>query len=215
MGVLGGLSALYALYLGASAPLEKTEGIVQKIMYIHVPSAWAGYVCFFVTLVASIVFLANRKRGADRVALAAAEVGVFFFTLVLITGPLWARPVWNVWWSWDARLTSTLVMWFIFVGYLVTRSMAPSPTQGARYGAVLAILGNLLTPVVHMSVHWWRTLHPLPKSTVKDALSPEMRTALFGSGLAFLVLAVFFIVLRAEVEGARDQAILRKSERGS
>lgn len=204
-GGAAAVAAAVAFYFAlVYAPLEATEGIVQKILYVHVPSAWSMYIGFTTNLVASIIFLINGKRGADRVALAGGEVGLVFCTLVLMSGPIWARPIWNVWWRWDPRLTMTSIVWFLYVGYLVTRAMAPSPEQGARYGAVVAIVAFLLLPVVHQAVEWWGGLHPQTKIGRKDALVPAMRTALIMSGLCFAVICSFFIALRTRVERLRD-----------
>ena len=195
------------------APVEATEGMVQKIMYVHVPSVWNAYLAFFVGMVASIGFLATRKRSWDRVALASIEVGVLFCTLVLITGPIWAKPVWGVWWAWDARLTSTLVLWFMYVGYLVVRMLATERAQAARWSAVVAIIAFLDVPIVHWSVQWWRTLHPLPKALTKDklnaGLAPGMGQALWLGVLAFTAVYLALFFLRLSVEKLSDEVEAR------
>ncbi len=190
------------------APVERTEGIVQKIMYVHVPSVWTAYLAFLVGVVASVGFLVNKRRSWDRVALASIEVGVLFCTLVLITGPLWARPVWGVWWQWDARLTSTLVLWFLYVGCLVVRVLAADPAQAARWSAVVAIVAFLDVPIVHGSVTWWRTLHPLPKALTPERLNaglgPGMGRALWVGLLGFTCLYLLLFALRLSVERLTD-----------
>lgn len=204
LGVAALVAVAVAAWVQIGAPLERTEGIVQKSMYVHVPSAWAMYVGFLVNFVMSIVFLITGKRGVDRVAIAGAEVGVVFCTLVLVSGPIWAKAVWGIWWDWEPRLTMTMVIWFIYVGYLVLRGMAPSASAAARYGAVLGIVGFLLTPVIHQAVTWWGGQHPAQKSNRADALTSGMRTALFVSGACWLVICSFLISLRTQVEKARD-----------
>lgn len=236
VGFLGVLSLLsMALALGAIflyAPTERVMGIVQRIFYIHVPSAWLAYLAFFIVFIASILYLAERLRGLvislllrlippargplrgwvkgrawDRLAQASAEVGVLFATLVLITGPLWARPVWGIWWTWDARLTTTLILWFIYVGYLLLRANIDDPERRARYSAVLGIIGFLDVPVVHFSVEWWRTTHPGPTVITPQgpALPPEMLQTLMISILAFTILFFYMLIHRLRLERMRDE----------
>lgn len=201
------------------APLEVTEGLVQKIMYVHVPSVWTAYVAFFVGLVASIGFLWKRTRAWDRVAHCSTEIGVVFCTMVLLTGPVWAKPIWGVWWQWDARLTATLVLWFMYVGYLVVRVLAPDRETAATWSAVVSIIAFLDVPIVHYSVQWWRTLHPLPKALspegLNKGLSPEMATALWTSVLAFTFLYLFILFLRLTVERLSDDVEARTAEPSS
>ena len=143
------------------APREATMGDVQRIFYYHLPSAWIAFLLFFVNFLASIWYLFRRSTGADALALASAEVGVSFCTIVLITGPLWARPVWGIWWTWDARLTSTLVLWLIYVSYLVLRHYATGG-QVPVLAAALGIFGFVDVPIVYMAIRWFRTQHPQP-----------------------------------------------------
>lgn len=201
-----------------TAPVEATEGMVQKIMYVHVPSVWNAYLAFFVGMVASIGFLVTKKRAWDRVALASIEIGVLFCTLVLVTGPIWAKPVWGVWWAWDARLTSTLVLWFMYVGYLVVRMLATERAQAARWSAVVAIIAFLDVPIVHWSVQWWRTLHPLPKALTKEklnaGLAPGMGRALWLGVLAFTAVYLALFFLRLAVEKLSDDVEARTESDG-
>lgn len=201
LGALSVAAIAVAAYFQISAPMERTMGIVQKTVYVHVPSAWNTYLAFFVNFICSIIFLIRGKRSVDRVAVASAEVGLVFCTLVLLSGPIWARPIWGHWWIWEPRLTMTLVIWFVYVGYMVLRSMAPTPEAGARYAAVLAIVGILLLPVVHFAVDWWGGIHPPSPEMV-----PEMKLALRVSGLAGMVVCAFFITMRTAVEVAKDAA---------
>jgi heme exporter protein C len=152
----------YALYQGmVSAPTERTMGDVQRIFYYHVPSAVVAFLLFFVNFLASIAYLAKRSVAADAVAVTTAEVGVVFCTVVLITGPLWARPVWGIWWTWDARLTSTLVLWLIYTSYLILRRFSTS-SQTPVIAAALGIFGYLDVPFVYMANRLFRTQHPQP-----------------------------------------------------
>src|SRR3954467_12281082 len=162
LGLLTAVFLSYALYLAlVIAPTEQTMGDVQRIFYYHVPSAWTAFILFTINFVASLIYLATRKPGADIVALVSAEVGVVFCTIVLVTGPIWARPVWGIWWTWDARLTSTLVLWLIYVSYLLLRRYA-SGGQTPALAAALAIFGFLDVPFVYMAIRWFRTQHPQP-----------------------------------------------------
>jgi len=206
---LAGIALMGAmLMIFAYAPVEKDQGIVQKIFYVHVSSAWSSYVAFFVCFVSSILYLLKRDRAWDLLALAGAEVGVIFCTAVLVSGPFWGKPIWGTWWTWDARLTSTLVLWLIFLGYLLLRPFAGEGERGARFSAVLAIVGFLDIPLVHLSVRWWRTLHPEP--VVMNAQGPqlpaEMLQTLLVTLLAFTLLTASFIAVRAELERLRDLA---------
>ncbi|HEX6789747.1 MAG TPA: cytochrome c biogenesis protein CcsA, partial [Candidatus Krumholzibacteria bacterium] len=144
------------------APVEQTMGLPQKIFYFHVPLAWNAFLGFTIVFWCSFRYLATRDPKWDARAVAGAEVGVLFTTLVLITGPIWAKPVWGIWWTWDARLTLTLFLWFIYVAYLVMRGAIEDHDMRARYSAVLGILGALLIPFIHLSVYLFRTLHPQP-----------------------------------------------------
>lgn len=157
-------------------PTERVQGIVQRIFYFHVPMAWVSYLAFFVVLLGSVGYLWKRDLRWDRLARASAEIGIVFTTLVLITGSLWAKPVWNTWWTWDARLTSTLVLWFVYVGYLMLRAYTPDQERSARLGAVLGIVGFVDVPIIHFSVQWWRTLHPEP---IVVRLSPQLPVEMF------------------------------------
>jgi heme exporter protein C len=181
--------SLYAVFI--YAPIERTQGPAQKIFYFHVPLAWDAYLAFFCTLVGSIAYLKTAKPRWDMLANSAAEIGVVFTTLVLVSGSIWGKTIWGTWWTWDARLTSTLVMWFIYVGYLMLRSSIGRTTvRAARYAAVLGIVGFIDVPIVHMSVTWWRTLHPQP--TIANPAGPTLP----GSMLAtfFLCLVTFTIL---------------------
>ncbi len=150
-----------ALYMALIyAPTESTMGHIQRIFYFHVASAWVSFLAFFVVFIASIGFLKTGKSHYDRLAVCSAELGILFISLVLLTGPLWAKPVWNTWWTWDARLTTSLILWFIYVAYLMLRQYALDRERGARLAAVFGIIGFLDVPIVYMSIRWWRTLHP-------------------------------------------------------
>jgi heme exporter protein C len=161
-----------------------------------------------VGLVASIGFLKNRKRSWDRVAYASTEIGVLFCTLVLITGPIWAKPIWKVWWQWDGRLTSTLVMWFTYVGYLAVRALAEDRAQAARWSAVLAIVAWLNIPIVHMSVKWWYSLHPQSKifrERLGGGLEEGMGEALIAGLIAFSTVYLGLFFLRLTLERLSDE----------
>lgn len=198
--------AMLTMLVGAvvAAPREAIEGEVQRIFYIHVPSAIAAYAAFFVVFAASIVVLWRRDMRFDAVARGAATVGVLFTALVLATGAIWGRPVWGAWWAWDARLTSTLILLLIYSAYLLARSLADeADEQAARYAAVFAIIGFLDIPIINMSVRWWRTLHPQPivlRMPGDQALPGSMLLVLGIGMVAILLLALWLIALRTEAE---------------
>src|SRR5213080_1249606 len=170
------------------APTERTMGDVQRIFYYHVPSAWTAFLLFIINFVASLAYLVNRSDKADMVALVSAEVGVVFCTVVLVTGPIWARPVWGIWWTWDLRLTLTLLLWLIYVSYLVLRRFSTS-SQTPVLAAVLAIFGALDVPLVYFSIWFFRTQHPSPVIGGGGSLDPRMAHVLLISWAAFMCLA--------------------------
>ncbi|RLT36478.1 MAG: cytochrome C assembly protein [Chloroflexi bacterium] len=195
---------ILAMLVGAvvAAPRELVEGDVQRLMYIHVPSAQAMYLAFGVVFVASILVLWKRDMRWDAVARGAASVGVMFTGFALVTGALWGKPTWGVYWQWDARLTSTLVLFLVYSAYLLARSVSdPSDEQAARYSAVYAIVGFLDVPLIVMSVRWWRTLHPQPIVARLDPQLPgSMLLVLLISTIAIFLLAVWLIALRTDTE---------------
>ncbi len=186
-----GFSTYQALVV---APTEQTMGDVQRIFYYHVPSAWVAGMCFLVNFLASIVYLWRRNLNADALAAASAEVGVVFCTIVLITGPIWARPVWGIWWTWDVRLTSTLVLWLIYVSYLLLRRYTTGG-QTALPASALAVFGFLDVPLVYMAIRWFRTQHPQPVIGGGEGtgLDPRMWTAVLWNLAAFSALAAMLV----------------------
>ena len=198
---------LYLIF--AVAPTEAVMGDVQRIFYVHVPLAIMSFLAFAVVFVASVVFLARRGEKSDRVAHASAEVGLVFVSLALITGIIWARPVWGVWWTWDPRLTTTLILWLIYAAYLMIRSYAPNRSRGAVYGAVVGIVGFVDVPIVYFSVNWWRSLHPeavVGPLAETGSLEPIMTNILMFSFLTFLVLFLYLVVERTALRRAEDRA---------
>ena len=190
----------YGLYQGMwAAPREATMGEIQRIFYYHVPSAWTAFLCFFANFIASIVYLAWRNLKADAFAVSTAEVGVVFCTVVLVTGPLWARPVWGIWWTWDLRLTLTLVLWLIYVSYLVLRRFSTSG-QTPVMAAVLAVFGALDVPLVYFSIWFFRTQHPQPVIGGGGSIDPRMLHVLLINWAAFSCFAVLVCWLRYHLE---------------
>src|SRR6476659_1832211 len=174
LAVLTALLLSFSLYAAlVLAPTEQTMGNVQRIFYYHVPSAWVAFQLFLINFVASVIYMIRRSTKADIVALVTAEVGVVFCTVVLITGPIWARPVWGIWWTWDLRLTLTLVLWLIYVSYLVLRRFS-SGGKTPMIAAVLAVLGALDVPLVYFSIWFFRTQHPSPVIGGGGSLDPRM-----------------------------------------
>ncbi|MGE3267575.1 MAG: cytochrome c biogenesis protein CcsA [Chloroflexota bacterium] len=216
LGALALLSMAAALYAGlVYAPTERIQGNVQRIFYFHVPLAWASYLAFFVVLVASCAYLIRRNRFWDALARSSAEVGLLYTTLMLISGSLWARPIWGTWWSWDARLTTTLLLWFIYVGYLMLRSSVQDEEKGARYAAVIGIVGAIDIPIIHQSVVWWRSLHPesVVLASGGPAMPTSMLTALIVSLVAFTILYGVLVLFRLRLEMLRqDIRALRRQQ---
>ncbi len=188
-------------------PPEAKQGLAQKIYYLHLPAALNAYIAFSIVAITSVVYLWLRDDRADRVAESAAEVGLLFTTVVLTTGPIWGKPIWGTWWTWDARLTATLFLWFIYAGYLVMRGAVEDPAMRARFSAVLGILGALLIPFIHLSVYLFRTLHPMPVVLKPDrpSLPNDMLITLTLSFVAFALLCVALIRARYRYGSMRDE----------
>lgn len=185
---------LYMAFL--YAPRESVMGEVQRIMYLHVPVAWTCFIAFFICFVYSIAYLATRKKWYDTVASCAAELGFLFCSLVLITGPIWAKPAWNTWWTWDPRLTTTLVLWMMYASYLILRNSMPSGDRQYRFCAVVGIVGFLDVPIVYMSIRWWRTIHPLLITTDEIRMDDRMYQTLYLCFFAVLSLFLLLLALR-------------------
>ena len=197
-----GVAALVAVaavqaYSILTSPAESDMGHLQKIMYVHVPAAWMTFLAFFVVLVFSTRYLWNGRENDDLLAASAAEVGAVFNGLTLLLGMIWGRPAWGVWWVWDARLTSTLVLFLIFVGYLALRAFVDDPHRRARWSAAVGAIGAINVPIVYMSVKWWRTLHQPPSSP--STLDPAYTLGLRLNAIAFLLVLIWFIRKRYEI----------------
>ncbi|MGD0548021.1 MAG: cytochrome c biogenesis protein CcsA [Terracidiphilus sp.] len=201
------------------APLDAMQGEIFRIIFYHVPSASVAFLFFAVSLAGSIGYLAFRRDrqdwalAADAWALAGAEVGVIFCTVVLTTGPLWGRRAWGIWWTWDARLTTTLVLWLIYVSYLLLRRFAAGP-QMQTLAAVLGIFGALDVPIVYMSNRWWRTQHPAPVfgGGEGSGMDPVMVHALLWNMLAWLAWGLLILVLRYHVERQQQKFAARQAQ---
>src|SRR5499427_7675467 len=196
--IVAGLLA-YATWLGLKvAPTEATMGDVQRIFYYHVPAAMTGFTMFFVNFVASLIYLWKRSPRADALAVSAAEVGVVFCTVVLVTGPIWARYAWGKWWVWDMRLTTTLVLWLLYVSYLVMRRSSEAGSTQVM-AAALAVFAFLDVPIVYMANRWFRTHHPSPMIGTPN-LDPRMQKILFINMFAFLCFGALICWFRYEME---------------
>ncbi|MDQ3137101.1 MAG: cytochrome c biogenesis protein CcsA [Gemmatimonadota bacterium] len=205
-----GLAGVYVLALGYT-PVEARQGLAQKIFYLHVPAAWCALIAFSLVGITSALYLWLHDPRLDRFAAASAEVGVAFSAVMLTTGPIWAKPIWGTWWTWDARLTLTLFLFFLFIGYLALRAAVHDPAERARFSAVVGILGMLLVPFIHLSVYLFRTLHPQPVVLKPSApsLPPEMLRTLLIATVVFTVLYVGLVTLRyglGQLEDVRDEA---------
>ena len=198
MLVAAGLIFLYA-------PEDYLQKEPQRIFYLHVSSAIAAFASFFVVLVGSVVYLRTESMRADRIARAAALVGVILTTVTLVMGMLYAKPIWGTYWTWDARLTSTLVLWIIYAGYLLLRRLADPGPQAARYAAIVGIFGFIDVPIVYFSVTWWRTIHPGPV-IVNDALPPAMLLTFLVTLACTLFLSAVMIAIRYRIETLLDEA---------
>src|SRR6266852_7222911 len=187
------------------APTERSMGLIQRIFYLHVSSAWTGLISFFICFLANLIYVFSRKPRWDWLGVSSAEVGLAFTTVVLVTGPIWAHPVWGIWWTWDARLTSTFVLWLLYVAYLLLRSMLEDPDKRALFSALFGIFAFIDVPLVYFSIRWWRTQHPQPVilGGPGSGLEPRMRVAYLLVWGAFTGLLVLLVNARFKLEAMR------------
>ena len=199
------------------APTEMVMGLVQKVLYVHVPLAWIGFLAFFVVFIGSLMYLWKKTQRWDALAQASAEVGVLCTTLMVVTGAIWAKPVWGVWWTWDPRLTTSAILWLMYVGYLMLRGYAPSREQGARYAAVMGIVAFVNVPIVYYSTVLWRTVHPemvIGPAAETGSLDSQMRTVLLFSVLAFTLLFVYLVKERLALTRAYNRVLSIRHKEG-
>jgi len=200
-----GAAAVALLLIGAyvglvASPPDAFQGDYVRIMYAHVPNAWVSYVAFTIVFVSSVLYLWKRRPAYDHVAHSATELGVLFTGLALVTGSIWGRPVWGTWWTWDARLVTTAVLFLVYTGALLVRGLTDDPERGGRLAAVISIIGFLDVPVIHYSVVWFRTLHQPASITRGDiTMAPPMLAALMISLVAFTVLFAYLLQLRTRL----------------
>lgn len=192
--------ALYMAFL--EAPRERTMGDLQRIFYFHVPAGMVGLTAFAVNFAASLAYLIKKERKWDGLAVAAAESGVVFFAIVLVTGPIWAKPTWGEWWTWSPRLTSSLVLCLLYIAYLLVRNYVPDPDRRATMSAVFGIVAFVDAPIVWFSIRWWRDMHPSAMLET-GGLSPAMRPALYTCMLVFQLLMIYIVRRRYFLEIAR------------
>ncbi len=192
-------------------PVETSQGFAQKIMYLHVPTVIIAYLAFFIVFAFSIAYLWKRDLMFDRIAKASAEVGLLFCALVLITGAVWGRPIWGTYWVWDARLTTTLLLFLIFMGYFLLRMSTDDRDKESRLAAVIGIIGFLDIPIIHKSVEWWRTLHQpttlfkAEEGIAKPSIPDELLYPLLATMLVMLLFYLFLLQLRYRVEASQDE----------
>ncbi|HXH66228.1 MAG TPA: cytochrome c biogenesis protein CcsA [Candidatus Limnocylindrales bacterium] len=194
------LASAYASFF--IAPEERTMGVIQRIFYFHVASAWAGFTAFFLCFIGNLLYVWKREQKYDWLAVSGAEVGLAFTTVVLITGPIWAHPVWGIWWTWDARLTSTFVLWLLYVSYLLLRTLVEETDRRALLSSLFGIFAFIDVPLVFGAIRWWRTQHPQPviAGGQGSGLEPTMKAVFFFSAFAMHVFMVFLVAERYALE---------------
>ena len=204
LSVLLMLVATYMIFVWV--PTEQNLGVSQRIFYIHVPLAWVGMVSIVFVGVASVVHLSTKNDKWDAVAYSAAEIGVVFATLILITGALWAKPVWGVWWTWDPKLTTTLILWFIYVSYLMVRAYADEGSQARRFASVVALIGTVDAPLIYLASVWWRTAHPDLNigPLAEQSLDSRMMVTFLVSLLGFTVFYLCLLLERYMIRRLED-----------
>src|SRR6266436_2812828 len=198
-------AAAYAAFF--VAPTERSMGLIQRIFYLHVPSAWTAFTAFFICFIANLQYVFRRQPRWDWLGVSSAEVGLAFTTVVLVTGPIWAHPVWGIWWTWDARLTSTFVLWLLYVSYLLLRTLIEEPDRRALLSALFGIFAFLDVPLVFGSIRWWRTQHPQPivMGGADSGMDPVMFRVLMFSWLAMLALMTLLLRQRYRLEAMRSE----------
>jgi heme exporter protein C len=205
LGATVAFSMIGALYMALiEAPRESSMGDLQRIFYFHVPAAITGMTAFAINFAASLMHMIGKKRWWDNLALAAAEIGVMFFSMVLVTGPIWAKPRWYVWWTWSPRLTSSLVLCYLYVAYLLIRNYIEDPERRGMVSAVFGIIAFLDVPLVWFSIRWWRDHHP-SQMLETGGLDPSMRPALLICWIAFQLLLVYLLRRRYFLESMRGE----------
>lgn len=193
------------------SPPDAAMGHTQKIMYVHVPTAWTAFLSFFLVFVFSAHHLWTRSARSDQLALGAAEVGTALTALTIAQGSIWGKPTWGVWWTWDPRLTTTAIMLLIYVGYLALRAFTDDRDRGARWAAAVGVLGFINVPIVYMSVRWWRTIHQVQSTS--SSVDPSYRMGLLLNVIAMTVVVAYFVRERAEsarLEREVDVALERR-----
>lgn len=199
------VTALYLVFV--YVPTEKTMGIVQRIFYLMVPMGWLSLLSFLIVFVGSILYLVKRESKWDILAHSSAEAGIIFTTLALLTGAIWAKPVWGVWWAWEPRLTSTLVLWLLYLAYFMVRSLATEESRGATFAAVVGIVGFIDLPIIVLTTTLWRGMHPEP-IIFQGGLAPSMLVTLLVSISAFT--ALYFLLLIQRVSMKSDEAEVKR-----
>jgi len=205
------LGALYMVFIFAPDTQPGIEtNVVQRIFYFHVPLAWIAFLAFLIVFIASIIYLRNREKKWDSIASTSAEIGLVFTTLFLLTGSIWAKPEWGVWWTWDSRLTSSLILWLIYIAYFIIRSYISEEGQRARFSSVIGIIGFIDVPIVVITIFLWRTQHP----TI-EAMDPRVTATLMVSIATFTVLYLLLFVFRLAMKHDEDElnslkALLRR-----
>jgi len=216
MILFGGLAAvllvrnLFVMFL--RLPDEAMQGAIFRIIFFHVPAAWTAFLCCFIAFLCSILYLATKNLRYDSVALAATEVGLACGTANLISGMFWGRIIWGIWWTWDPRLTSMLVGWLIYAGYLMLRRAIEEPTERAKMSAVLSIFAFTDVPIIFFSIKWWRTQHPQPVVWAGGKMDPEMFNMLFMNWIPLALLAIVFVMIRMEQERKLRQLDAQRRE---
>lgn len=195
------------------APVEKVMGMVQKIFYFHVSSAWIGFFAFFITFITSILYLITKKYTFDDIASASAEIGLAFCTIVILTGPLWAKPTWGKYWTWDPRLTSTLILWFIYVGYVMLRQFMDESDRRAKFSSAIGIIGFINVPIVFLSIQWWtNTIHPNVVQKGGGGLHSDMLTAMLACLGVFTIIYLSLLIRRLRIINLERRIKLLETE---
>jgi heme exporter protein C len=215
LGWLFGLLALCYAWLVIRAPIDSVQGVIQKILYVHPPLAYGAYLGFVIAAVGGVMYLWRNDEVYDQLAVAGAEVGVVFCTLMMVTGPIWAKGTWGHWWSWDPRLTLTLLLWFVYLSYLLLRSFTEGGARTARFASVYAIAGVMLIPLNYFVIDLFQGRSMHPENLSRGSLGAGMGLPFLVANVTLFVAFVYLVLLRWEVEQRREFGATRLAERES
>jgi heme exporter protein C len=204
LSLVGMLVSIWMIFF--YTPVDALQGEPQRILYVHVPTAWGGMLGFIILAVAGIIYLFRPDERLDWIARASAEISAVYLSITLLLGMLWGKPIWGVWWVWDPKLTASLILWFMYIGYIMIRSYMGRTRESGRIGAVIGIIGVIDVPIIYLSVEWWRGQHPTAEVGVQGALPPEAALTFLVTTLTFTLLYCFLLIMIYQLQKLQARA---------